>query len=149
MKYHPIRDPEYFSNRDFIGRHWNRKFIRVIQAVLNSTKGKIGKGKSFFEKAFGRDEAEFEKLLIMPEAMIIYRHFFEENGLVYDWEKAYDSLSDKQKEIVNPIIYSNKFDDFEDFVHDPDCRYVLSFYRIRRNYAEDNMKVAYDKARID
>ena len=43
MKYHPINDPEFFMNRDFIGKHWNRKFIRAIQAVLNSTKGKVGK----------------------------------------------------------------------------------------------------------
>lgn len=48
MKYHPIEDPDYFSNRDYIGEKWNRKFIRTIQAVLNSTKGKVGKGYSFF-----------------------------------------------------------------------------------------------------
>ena len=62
MKYHPIEDPKYFSNRDYIGKHWNRKFIRTIQAILNSTKGKVGKGKKFFEKAFGKDEEEFNKL---------------------------------------------------------------------------------------
>lgn len=39
MKYHPIRDPEFFDNRDYIGTHWNRKFIRTIQCILNSTKG--------------------------------------------------------------------------------------------------------------
>ena len=43
MKYHPISDPAYFKNRDYLGKHWNRKFIRAVQAVLNSTKGKIGK----------------------------------------------------------------------------------------------------------
>jgi len=61
MKYHPIEDPDYFSNRDYIGIHWNRKFIRTIQAVLNSTKGKVGKGHSFFCKAFGSNEEEFFK----------------------------------------------------------------------------------------
>ena len=45
MKYHPINDAEFFKNRDYIGVHWNRKFIRAVQAVLNSTKGKIGRGK--------------------------------------------------------------------------------------------------------
>ncbi len=50
MKYHPIDDPKYFRNRDFIEINWNRKFIRAIQAVLNATKGKIGRGKSFFVK---------------------------------------------------------------------------------------------------
>ena len=61
MKYHPISDPEYFRNRDYIGKHWNRKFIRSVQAVLNSTKGKIGRGVDFFEEAFGRDVDELKK----------------------------------------------------------------------------------------
>ena len=53
MKYHPVRDPAYFRNRDYTGRHWNRKFIRAVQAVMNSTKGKIGRGQEFFCAAFG------------------------------------------------------------------------------------------------
>lgn len=41
MKYHPIRktsadSADYSHNRDFIGKNWNRKYIRAI-AVLNST----------------------------------------------------------------------------------------------------------------
>ena len=136
MKYHPINDPSYFSNRDYIGKHWNRKFIRMVQAVLNSTKGKVGKGKDFFEKAFGKDEAEFNKLLIMPEAMIIYRFYFEKIGLTDLWWKAYSALSEEQKMVINPIIYSNRFDDYEETVRDPECLKVLSYYRIRREDAE-------------
>lgn len=64
MKYHPIEDPDYFSNRDYVGKYWNRKFIRTIQAILNSTKGKVGKGHDFFCKAFGSNEEEFYKLLL-------------------------------------------------------------------------------------
>jgi len=72
MKYHPIDDPAYFRNRDFIGEpHWNRKFIRAIQAVLNSTRGKISRGETFFRAAFGSDLEEFHKILWMPEALII------------------------------------------------------------------------------
>ena len=77
MKYHPINDQEFFRNRDFIGKHWNRKFIRAVQAVLNSTKGKIGRGKEFFEEAFGRDVDEFWRLLWMPEEFIIYRRKYD------------------------------------------------------------------------
>ena len=82
MKYHPIRkqddwEEDYSHNRDYIGLHWNRKYIRAIQAILNSTKGKIGRGKDFFEKAFGKDLDEFHKLLDMPETFIIYRFFFD------------------------------------------------------------------------
>jgi len=60
MKYHPLRkedDGSDFShNRDYIGIHWNRKYIRAIQAILNSTKGKVGRGRSFFLEAFGSNE---------------------------------------------------------------------------------------------
>ncbi|MDR0744623.1 MAG: hypothetical protein LBE97_01565, partial [Holosporales bacterium] len=60
MKYHPIKDQMYFRNREYIGTHWNRKYIRAVQAVLNSTKGKIGRGKTFFEEAFGSNLEEFQ-----------------------------------------------------------------------------------------
>ena len=131
MKYHPIEDPDYFSNRDFIGKHWNRKYIRTIQAILNSTKGKVGKGKEFFEKAFGKNEAEFEKLLLMPEAMIIYRFHYEGIGLTDKWWDAYSALTQEQRNMILPIIYTNQFDDYEETIHDPDCLNVLSFYRIK------------------
>ena len=137
MKYHPIEDPDYFSNRDYIGKHWNRKYIRTIQAVLNSTKGKVGKGKEFFEKAFGKNEEEFEKLLIMPEAMIIYRFHFEGIGLTDKWWTAYSALTQEQKNQILPIIYTNRFDDYEKDVHDPACLNVLSFYRIKYEDVKD------------
>ena len=140
MKYHPIEDPDYFSNRDYIGKHWNRKFIRTIQAVLNSTKGKVGKGKEFFEKAFGRNEDEFNKLLVMPEAMIIYRFYFEEIGLTDEWWENYSALTEEQKNIINPIIYSNNFEHYDDVVQDPDCLKTLSYYCIRREDAEKMIK---------
>lgn len=142
MKYHPIEDPEYFSNRDYIGVHWNRKFIRTIQAVLNSTKGKVGKGHSFFCKAFGSNEEEFFKLLYMPEAMIIYRMYFEKNGLTDEWWKHYSALSKEQLSVVKPIIESNDFSNFESKVVDPQILKVLSYYRIKREDAEKEMNKA-------
>lgn len=140
MKYHPIEDPAYFSNRNYIGKYWNRKFIRTIQAILNSTKGKVGKGKSFFYKAFGKDEKEFEKLLYMPEAMIIYRMFFEENGMVDDWWNAFQNLSESQRITAKKIIESNNFSDYEKKINDTDVLNVLEYYRIKREYAEKNMQ---------
>lgn len=139
MKYHPIEDPEYFSNRDYIGTHWNRKFIRTIQAILNSTKGKVGKGYSFFCKAFGSNEEEFFKLLYMPEAMIIYRMHFENSGLTDEWWRHYSALSEAQLAIIKPIIESNDFSDYESNVSDPEILKVLSYYRIKREDAEKEM----------
>ena len=90
MKYHPIMDEKWFTNRDYIDQpHWSRKAIRTIQAVLNSTHGKIGRGRTFFFKAFGRSEEEFEELIRMPEAFIIKRWDAELSGQTEQWRKAY------------------------------------------------------------
>ena len=51
--------------------------MRAIQAVLNSTHGKIGRRKTFFEAAFGGDLDEFHKILWMPEALIIQRYKYD------------------------------------------------------------------------
>ncbi len=136
MKYHPIDDPKFFNNRDFIGEHWNRKFIRTIQAILNATKGKVGKGKSFFDKAFGRNEEEFEMLLYMPEAMIIYRFYFEDSGLTLKWWNAFSNLTEEQRKIINPIIHTNSFIDKSGWPEDEQLLEVLSYYTITREDAE-------------
>ncbi len=153
MKYHPIDDPEYFSNRDFIGKHWNRKFIRSVQAVLNSTKGKIGRGIDFFEEAFGRDVDEFIKILWMPETFIIYRRIYDADlrerladrytertahdcDLTNEWWAKFSSLSPEKAVQAKEIIALNKFRDGDFTCDDPEIIDVLSYYRITRDDAE-------------
>lgn len=146
MKYHPIDDPDYFRNRNYIGKHWNRKFIRSIQAVLNATKGKIGRGKDFFEEAFGKDIYEYNKILWMPEAFIIYRrkydqelrerladkyknHYVDENNLVYEWWEKFCSLDENQLIMVKNIVANNRFTgDIMDTCTDYVAREVLRYY---------------------
>lgn len=151
MKYHPIDDPNYFRNRDYIGKHWNRKFIRAIQAVLNATKGKIGRGRSFFEEAFGKDIDEYNKILWMPEAFIIYRrkydeelrarladryqsHYGDESNLVNEWWAKFKALDEKQLQAIKEIVANNRFTD-EDIksCSDKYVREVLEYYRIKRD----------------
>ena len=151
MKYHPIDDPEWCHNRDYIGEpHWNRKFIRAIQAVLNATKGKIGRGKSFFEEAFGRDLAEFNKILWMPEAFIIYRrkydadlrkrlsarydlHIEGESDKANEWWEKFCELSSEQLARVKQIIASNRFTDEDIEVDDEQIKEILRYYQIKRD----------------
>ena len=140
MKYHPIQDPKYFKNRTYIGKYWSRKFIRSIQAILNSTKGKVGRGKSFFEEAFGKDEEEFEKLLYMPEAMIIYRFFYKENGITENWWNDFSSLPDKKLERLKDIVKMNDFSNINDLTKDKQILKVLDYYTIRRDDTEKVMK---------
>ena len=153
MKYHPINDKEFFMNRDYIGKHWNRKFIRAIQAVLNSTKGKIGRGVEFFEEAFGREIEEFMKILWMPETFIIYRRIYDADlrsrlsnkyttvtkhdcDLANEWWMKFKALSPEQLVKAKSIIAANKFKDGEFECDDSDVCEVLEYYKITRDDAE-------------
>ena len=147
MKYHPIRkkegDTEDFShNRDYIGKHWNRKYIRAIQAILNSTKGKIGRGQSFFQEAFGKNEEEYMDLLEMPESFIIYRFFFKwldgkNVGIGTKhwreaWKECKTTVSEERWEDICQVIHANVFnhtilDDFEEPVIKRLLRYYIDF----------------------
>lgn len=149
MKYHPIRkgkdDAEDLShNRDYIGKHWNRKYIRAIQAILNSTKGKVGKGITFFLEAFGNDETEYMELLEMPETFILYRFFFkwldEKGSLGTDhwrqcWSHCMNTLAEDEKQLVLDIIHTNTFYKEElEAVTSADALKLLNFYT---NYRKD------------
>ena len=148
MKYHPLRkkdgDAEDFShNRDYIGKYWNRKYIRAVQAILNSTKGKIGRGHSFFCEAFGKDEEEYMDLLEMPETFIIYRFFFKwldnkkdvgigTNHWRNAWKECKASLSVERWNDVCEVIHANVFnaailDDFDEPVIKRLLRYYIDF----------------------
>ncbi len=132
MKYCPIDDPEYFDNRNYIGRHWNRKFIRTIQSVINVTKGKVGCGREFFEKAFGKNLDEFYELLYMPETFIIYRFKYEDN-LTAAWRKKFQELDDDERAEAKKFIEANKFFD-KDLarVESEKIRELLKFYQIKQ-----------------
>jgi hypothetical protein len=156
MKYHPIDDPLYFRNRDFIGQpHWNRKFIRAIQAVLNSTRGKIGRGETFFRAAFGNNLEEFHKILWMPEALIIQRYKYDkekrveyygkDNPTPYDdvdeatgnttadWWAKFNALDSDQRKLAEKIIIENHFGEKDIDIYDEQVRDVLKFYQIKRD----------------
>jgi len=155
MKYHPINDQEFFMNRDYIGKHWNRKFIRAVQAVLNSTKGKIGRGVEFFEEAFGRDIDEFMKILWMPETFIIYRRIYDADlrnrladryttvtkhdcDLTSEWCKKFKALAPEKLEKAKAIIALNKFKEGDFVCDDKEISDVLAYYQITRDDTENN-----------
>ena len=149
MKYHPVANPKYFRSRNYLGIHWNRKFIRAIQAVLNSTKGKVGKGKSFFEEAFGETLDEFIKILWMPETFIIYRRKHDkflreklldrytkldgdETDLANEWWAKWKTLNDNQLEKAKEIISANIFTDESCVTGNIFVDDILKFYLIKR-----------------
>ena len=133
MKYHPISDPQFFRNRDYIGVNWNRKFLRSVQAVLNATKGKIGRGKTFFEEAFGKDLEGFWDILWMPESFIIHRFKYKDN-LTKEWRHKFNELDATQLTMAKEVIAKNDFSDATlDLCLDNAVKEVLMYYRIKRD----------------
>lgn len=137
MKYHPLHG-ENSHDRDYIGVHWNRKYIRAIQAILNSTKGKVGKGIEFFGEAFGHTEDEYFELLEMPETFILYRFFFkwldEKTGRGTEhwrtlWQHCKSKLTKDEWNEVLSTIHANVFNDdtILDFA-DSEVRDLLRYY---------------------
>lgn len=156
MKYHPINNKAFFKNRDYIGKYWNRKFIRAVQAVLNSTKGKIGRGVDFFEEAFGRDVNEFMKILWMPETFIIYRRIYDADlrarlaeryttvtehdcDLANEWWEKFNALTPEKLERAKSIIALNKFKDGDFECDDKDINNILEYYQITRDETEKKL----------
>lgn len=171
MKYHPLRkkdgDAEDFShNRDYIGKYWNRKYIRAVQAILNSTKGKIGRGHSFFCEAFGKDEDEYMDLLEMPETFIIYRLFFKwldkrnigigTNHWRNAWKECKATVSEERWNDVCKVIHTNVFnatilDDFDEPVINKLLRYYIDYrddiitegrelYELKKQFDQEQLK---------
>lgn len=158
MKYIPLEP----TGRDFIGKHWNRKFIRAIQAIINVTKGIVApatrghndKG-NFFEKAFGKNLDEFNDILYMPESYIIYRKLFEEHlGYTEIWKNDFKSLSEEEKLVAKPIIEDNDFSNYHQTIDNPKIIKLLNHYTITRNFSNSmlnrdddyiNLKRKFDK----
>lgn len=148
MKYHPLRKEadgsDYSHNRDYIGVNWNRKYVRAIQAILNSTKGKVGRGQSFFFEAFGHDENEYMELLEMPETFILYRFFFkwldEKYGIGTQhwrdcWQECMSMVDEDEKHRILDIIHHNTFTREEkDTISSPIGHKLLEMYT---NYRKD------------
>jgi hypothetical protein len=131
MRFSPIWDDNKLHHgRTYIGNHWNRKFIRSIQTILNATKGKVGTKLDFFKAAFGKDENEFFEIMYMPEAYILHRRLCEQNGLTDSWRKLYHSLSNVELNDVLPIIEGNNFSEISDDCMKNRLKCLLKHYQI-------------------
>ncbi len=151
MKYIPLFGEEA-KDREFLGKKWNKKFIRAVQSILNVTKGIVAPGRRFFERAFGETIIEFHDLLFMPEAYIIYRDVFE-STLQYTtiWKAEYDDLSTDEKIEAQQIIIKNDFRDLAVKTTNPRVLNFLRHYTIPTSSISRNenefkrMKRKYDK----
>ncbi len=149
MKFHPINGDKWYKNRDYLGPYWNKKFIRAIQTILNATKGKIGKGKSFFYTAFGGNIDEYFKILIMPETYILYRFFFEERGYTEKWWNEFNSFKQSDKEIIEKIVHPNEFKDISKHIGNSSIINFINKHYLREDIKNPNSKYYKEKKEYD
>jgi hypothetical protein len=127
MKYIPLFGEEA-KHRRYIGAHWNRKFIRAIQSVLNATKGIVAPGYEFFHMAFGETIEEFLELLWMPEIYIINRVYFKENGASDQWKDDFNALDEFELVQAKEMIKENNFSKINELTNNPRILRLLSHY---------------------
>lgn len=90
----PMRyTPTDFTDRTYIGKYWNKKYLSAIGVILNVTKGVVAKDTNFFYEAFGKSKKEFIEILLMPNEFIRYRHFFRDCGFISCWKRELKKLS--------------------------------------------------------
>jgi hypothetical protein len=103
MKYSPVDR----TDRTFIGKEWNAKYLSAISAILHVTQGVVAAGTSFFYKAFGKDIKEFFEILAMPRDLIMNRFYYEGTGQAGEWKTLYHSLSEAEKnELISIVCHS-------------------------------------------
>lgn len=139
MKYIPLFGEEA-KDRKYVGKFWKKKFIRAIQSISNATRGIVPSGRSFFEKAFGKNLEEYFELLYMPENYLIYRKLFE-NDLEYtkEWKYLFSekNLSFEEKNEAINIIEENDFTNLDEKTNNKKIRELLLHYTITTNEIEN------------
>ena len=77
MRYQPVT----LKDRSFVGRNWNRYFLRSFQIILQASHGVVTGNPGFFDHAFGKSYSEFLSLLWLPHQFIFFReHYFRGRG---------------------------------------------------------------------
>ena len=72
MRYQPVT----LKDRSFVGRNWNKYFLRSFQIILQATHGVVTGNPNFFDHAFGDTFEKFESLLWIPHQFIFSRNYF-------------------------------------------------------------------------
>lgn len=128
MKYSPIDR----TDRNYIGTNWTKKSLRAISAILQVTKGVVAAGSDFFYKAFGGTLDEYFEILAMPRELIMFRHYFEDNGTTAEWQRLYRALSEEQKDELMRFV-SHTVSELRQLPCPEQFREILPYYLIKYN----------------
>lgn len=127
MRYAPING-KFSKTRRYVGKNWNKKYLRGIQCILIATHGVVGPKKEFFEKAFGKDVNEFKKIISMPEDYIIYRKKYERRDKSRRLEEAIRNLTENEHIRFLKLIADNKLNKLNIDILPSNLRRVMKHY---------------------
>ena len=130
MRYAPIFG-DHSKDRKFVGRHWNRQYLRGVQCILLATQGVVGRKKDFFEKAFGRNPQEFKQILMRPEDYIIHRLKHEQNGDVRKLADRIRLLDSKEKQLYLHAVTTRQANAFVPAATTSNLARILGLYGLR------------------
>ena len=139
MKFSPIQE----TDRKFIGRHWTKKKISNIYAILNAKKGIVPKKKEYFDIAFGKNIEEFKELLNYPRDFIIFRNYFKEIKFVEKWKKLFDSLNEIEKKEFEKIV-DKKYNGKNEII-----KKLINIEYINKNKTDYIQRLLFENKKID
>ena len=127
------------TDRDYVGKEWNKKFLRAMNVILNVTKGVVAKEKDFFERAFGASKEEFIEILTMPDEFIRFRDFFDNTGLIKLWKTLYKLLSEEEKiQLIDILSKMVGEPEVLDFSYNGVIDNLLPLYKLSKFKVESN-----------
>lgn len=121
MRFSPVNR----TDRGYIGPHWNWRYIRGVQCILNATRGVVGIKKEYFLRAFGKSSEEFLRLITMPEEYILHREEHEGDSAL-EWTQQYVSLSPRAQEDFHRRVLHGREADFGSDL--PEVEALLAHY---------------------
>jgi hypothetical protein len=130
MRYQPTDRPD----RGHIGEHWTRYQLRSMQIVLQATHGVVSGEPSFFKRAFGDTQTEFERILALPHDFIFNRGWYEhrEGRAEFDQFTAhFNQLSETDRSELLHLLSSCDPSDFKGLherAESESVRRILRFY---------------------
>lgn len=128
------------TDREYVGEHWNKKYLKSMNVILNVTSGVVAKEEDFFLKAFGSTESEYLEILSMPDDFIRYRSYFEGWGLHDKWRTTYRALSDAHRaELLCILSECEREVDARELPHSQELNHILFFYSIKKKNVEKNL----------
>lgn len=84
----------------------------------------------FFYKAFGDNLEEYHEILAMPRELIMFRSYFEENGITAKWQAFYRQLTDEQKNRLIKLVSLN-VSELRNTPWPSDLADILEFYQLK------------------